>query len=147
MYYSKEYLGVFFGHRKWRTAELHICNTLLKLRFQSLFLRFVWILEVFICSTFLFISKIHPNTEIRDRNLSPSKVVTFLYVGTCLCYISIYIYRIQLSSPQSLTSWIVIYWECYLALWLKTYLHNWNCNFWFLYSQISDEATWKWWDF
>ena len=34
----------------------------------------------------LFIlSKIHLNiTEIRDRNLSPSKVVTFLYVGTCL---------------------------------------------------------------
>ena len=31
--------------------------------------------------TFLFISKIHPNTEIRDRNLSPSKVVKFLYVG------------------------------------------------------------------
>ena len=28
--------------------------------------------------TFLFISKIHPNTEIRDRNLSPSKIVTFL---------------------------------------------------------------------
>ena len=34
--------------------------------------------------TFLFLSKIHPNTEIRDRHLSPSKVVTFLYVGsTC----------------------------------------------------------------
>ena len=32
--------------------------------------------------TFLFISKIHPNTEIRDQNLSPSKIVTFLYVGT-----------------------------------------------------------------
>ena len=37
--------------------------------------------------TFLFISKIHPNTEIRDQNLSPSNVVTFLYIGkysTCL---------------------------------------------------------------
>ena len=30
---------------------------------------------------FSFISKINPHTEIRDRNLSPSKVVTFLYVG------------------------------------------------------------------
>ena len=30
--------------------------------------------------TFLFISKIHPSTEIWDRNLSPSKVVTFLYL-------------------------------------------------------------------
>ena len=28
--------------------------------------------------TFLFISKIHPNTEIRDQNLSPSKVITLL---------------------------------------------------------------------
>ena len=36
--------------------------------------------------TFLFISKIHPNTEIRDRNLSASKFVTFLYLGTCLWY-------------------------------------------------------------
>ena len=35
--------------------------------------------------TFLCICKIHPNTEIMDRNLSLSKVVTFLYVGTCLC--------------------------------------------------------------
>ena len=33
---------------------------------------------------FLFIRKIHPNTEIRDRNLSPLKVVAFLYVGSCL---------------------------------------------------------------
>ena len=55
------------------------------LRFQSLFLLLRWgeflkySAGVF---TFLLISKIHPNTEIRDRNLSPSKVVTFLYVGT-----------------------------------------------------------------
>ena len=35
--------------------------------------------------TFLFISKIHSNSEIRDQILRPSKVVTFLYVGTCLC--------------------------------------------------------------
>ena len=34
--------------------------------------------------TFLFISKIHPNTKIRDQNLSSSKVVTFHYVGACL---------------------------------------------------------------
>ena len=34
--------------------------------------------------TFLFKNKIHPNTDIRHQNLSPSKVVTFLYVGTCL---------------------------------------------------------------
>ena len=27
-------------------------------------------------------SRIHPNSKKRDRNLSPSKVVTFLYVGT-----------------------------------------------------------------
>ena len=40
----------------------------------------------------------------------------------------IYDFRIQLSSPHSLTSWIVIYWEYYLTLGLKTYLHNWNCN-------------------
>ena len=38
--------------------------------------------------TFLFISKIHPITEIRDRNLSPSIVVTCLYVGTCLWLLS-----------------------------------------------------------
>ena len=31
--------------------------------------------------TFLFISKIHPNAEIRDQNLSPSKVVTFFFIG------------------------------------------------------------------
>ena len=32
-----------------------------------------------------FKSKIHPNTEIGNQNLSTSKVVTFLYaVGTCL---------------------------------------------------------------
>ena len=37
--------------------------------------------------TFLFISKIHLNTEKRHRNLSPSKVVTFLYVGTCLWFL------------------------------------------------------------
>ena len=36
--------------------------------------------------TFRFISKIHPNTKIRDRNLSPSKVVTLLFkVPTYLC--------------------------------------------------------------
>ena len=41
--------------------------------------------------TFLFISKIHHNTEIRDRNLSPSKVVTFLYIGTVTApYVSMY---------------------------------------------------------
>ena len=28
--------------------------------------------------TFWFISEIHPNAEIRDQNLSPSKVATFL---------------------------------------------------------------------
>ena len=33
------------------------------------------------------VSKIHPNTEIKDQNPSPSKVVTFLYIGTCLCYL------------------------------------------------------------
>ena len=50
----------------------------------------MWILEVFCwVYTFLFISKIHPYTEIRDRNLSPSKVVTFLYVGKCLWISSI----------------------------------------------------------
>ena len=53
------------------------------LRFRSLF--FCWG-EFLKCSaegyTFLFISKNHPNTEIRDRNLSLSKVVTFLSVGT-----------------------------------------------------------------
>ena len=38
--------------------------------------------------TFLFISKFHPNTEIIDRNLSPSKGVTFLYVGS---YVSLII--------------------------------------------------------
>ena len=48
--------------------------------------------------TFLFISKIHPNTEIRDRNLSPSKVVTFLYVGrTSLCYKCLCRYFLQLA--------------------------------------------------
>ena len=31
--------------------------------------------------TFWFISEIHLNTEIRDRNLSPSKAVIFLYLG------------------------------------------------------------------
>ena len=34
---------------------------------------------------FFYCWKIRPNTEIRDRYLSPSKVVTFLYVSTCLC--------------------------------------------------------------
>ena len=37
-------------------------------------------------NTFLFISKISPITEIWDQNLGPSKIVTFLYKGTCLCY-------------------------------------------------------------
>ena len=35
----------------------------------------------------LYLSKIHSNTEIRDWNLCPSKVVTFLYIDTFLCYI------------------------------------------------------------
>ena len=30
-------------------------------------------------------SRIHPNSIKSDWNLSPSKVVTFLYIGTCLC--------------------------------------------------------------
>ena len=55
------------------------------LRFRSLFYCWGQFLK---CSvgvyTFLFIGKIHPKTEIRDRNLSPSKVATFLYVCTCL---------------------------------------------------------------
>ena len=41
------------------------------------------------CTHFCFIGKIHLNTEIRDQNQSPSKVVTFLYVDTCPWYISI----------------------------------------------------------
>ena len=42
--------------------------------------------------TFLFISKIHPNnTEIRDRNQSPPKVATFLYVGTSLHVLAGYV--------------------------------------------------------
>ena len=46
----------------------------------------MWILEVFIWSwvyIFLFINKIQSNIEIRDWYLNPSKVVTFLYEGTC----------------------------------------------------------------
>ena len=49
------------------------------LRFRSLF--YCWG-EFMKCSvgvfTFLFISKIHPNIKIRDRNLSPSKVVALI---------------------------------------------------------------------
>ena len=29
-------------------------------------------------------SRIHPNSKKRDRDMSPSKDVTFLYVDTCL---------------------------------------------------------------
>ena len=36
----------------------------------------------------MFISRIHPNTEIRDQNLSPSNVVTFLYVGTYMSLVN-----------------------------------------------------------
>ena len=55
------------------------------LSFRSLFLLLGWILEVFSWSVYiLFICKLHTNTEIRDQNLSPSKVVTFLYIRTCL---------------------------------------------------------------
>ena len=44
----------------------------------------------------LFISKILPNTEIiRERNLSPSKVVTFLYVGTYMSLIHICIENVM----------------------------------------------------
>ena len=55
--------------------------TLYGLTFQSLFLLLGWILEVFSWMfTFLYISKISPNTKMRDQNLSPSKVVTLYSV-------------------------------------------------------------------
>ena len=38
--------------------------------------------------TFLFISKIHPHTEIKDQNLNPSKVVTFLYIRRYMSLVS-----------------------------------------------------------
>ena len=67
------------------------------LKIQSLF---YWCWGEFLkCSagvnTFLFISKINSNTEIRDRNLSPSKVVTFLYVGTTYMYLSLFLARVN----------------------------------------------------
>ena len=37
------------------------------------------------CTLQLNTSRIHPISIKRDRNLSPSKVVAFLYIGTCLC--------------------------------------------------------------
>ena len=43
---------------------------------------FSWSVYIF------FISKIHPNTEIREQNPSPSKVVTFLYVGKMLAHVA-----------------------------------------------------------
>ena len=62
-----------------------------------------------------------------------------------LLFESIHDFRIQLSSPYSLTSWIVIYWEYYLTLGLKTYLHNWTAILYYicfhLYGQIWDEAN------
>ena len=48
--------------------------------------------------TFLFMSKIHPNAEITDRNLSPSRVVTFLYVGTC-CWHTYVCIRVKICEP------------------------------------------------
>ena len=63
------------------------------LRFRFLF--YSWG-EFLTCSagvyTFLFIIKIHSNAEIRDRNLSPSKVVSllwFIYVPIYLTYLPI----------------------------------------------------------
>ena len=44
--------------------------------------------------TFLFMNKIQANTEIKDQNLSPSNVVTFLYVCTYVVHVSRYVYRI-----------------------------------------------------
>ena len=65
-----------------------------------------------------------------------------------LLFESIYDFRIQLSSPYSLTSWIVIYWEYYLTLGLKTYLHNWNCNLiLYMFSFIYSDFGWSYYDY
>ena len=42
-------------------------------------------------SWIVYIIKIHPNTEIRDQNLSPSKDVTFLYIHVSALHICTYL--------------------------------------------------------
>ena len=51
--------------------------------------------------TFLFIMKIHPNTDIRDQNLSPSKVVTFLCLSNIIIYVQVGIINLFLAPNNS----------------------------------------------
>ena len=65
------------------------------LRFRSLF--YCWG-EFLKCSpgvfTFLFISKLHPSTTIRDQNLSPSRVVTLLCIKVSMTLIKPFVSKI-----------------------------------------------------
>ena len=56
-------------------------------------------------SIYIFIGKIHPNTEMKDSNLSPSKVVTFLYIGRYVHVSDLVLIPIMVGGGYICTHW------------------------------------------
>ena len=70
-------------------------------------------------------SRIHHNSKKRDWNLSPSKVVTFLYGGTCLC---IHVYKEYTSCSLSSSSNVNSFFFTVLSWFLKLNSAAFFCN-------------------